>query len=103
MSSTSWSWSWTASTVPASRRFWVEGAAAIIKAVCEEPIALPSSVAPDCPKAIDAICARALERERERRYQTAAQLRAELVSAVRALEPDRLPEQALAELLTELF
>jgi serine/threonine protein kinase len=75
-----------------------------LKAICEEPIPLPSSVRPDYPKALEDVVLRALERQPSRRFQTAADMRRALL---RVLEDvgmnDALPEESLAKLMHECF
>jgi serine/threonine-protein kinase len=54
-----------------------------IRLVCEEPIPTPSSRCPDVPPALDAIVMCALDRDRERRFATAALFLEELECACR--------------------
>ncbi len=57
----------------------------------------PSSVKPDVPAGLEAIVLRALEKQPENRYQSAADLRADLLSSLRGEEPvapTRAPEMA---------
>jgi len=49
-----------------------------LKAINEDPIPPPSSVRLDVPEGIDAVVMRALQRDPERRYETAAEMAAEL-------------------------
>ena len=57
----------------------------------------PRSVSPDVPAGLEAIVLRALEKQPENRYQSAADLRADLLSSLRGEEPvapTRAPEMA---------
>jgi serine/threonine protein kinase len=56
------------------RLFWRGSDAATMLAVVESPIPAPSSVRGDLPDALDGVVARALERDRERRYSSAVEL-----------------------------
>jgi serine/threonine-protein kinase len=64
------------------------------------PIPTPSMVRPGIPAALDAIVARALERERNKRYPTAAAMAAELEQVV---HHERFVGQAVPRLLEQLF
>lgn len=55
-----------------------------IQQVLEEPIPLPSQVNGEVPAAFDPICAKALQRDVEQRYQTAAELAHDLEQVLRA-------------------
>lgn len=57
--------------------------------VSEQPKA-PSSVAPDVPEAIDRVVMKSLAKKRDDRYQTAAEMRTDLLAAVRG-EPVTAP------------
>ncbi|MBX3190615.1 MAG: protein kinase [Labilithrix sp.] len=73
-----------------------------MKAICEEPIVRPSRVLSTVPKAIDAVCARALKRTLEARYATAAAMRRELLPLA-TLPGAEEPRDRLAALMRELF
>jgi serine/threonine protein kinase len=70
------------------------------KMVLEAPIALPSSVNPEVPAAVDPIVMRALERKVDARYQTAGEMADDLEQAL--LEMRAAPD-ASRKLLTSLF
>lgn len=61
-------------SVPFERR----GKAATIDAVLHDPAPRPSTVNASIPAALDAVIARALEKDRERRYQAASKFEADL-------------------------
>lgn len=63
-----------------------------IAKVLEMPIPAPSSVVPDIPPALDEIAARALERNRDKRYQTARELAIALEDAMPPLPARRVGE-----------
>jgi serine/threonine-protein kinase len=70
--------------------------AAIANAVTKEPILPPTRVSPNVPDVISAICMRALSRPPEERYATAADMRRDLVAALRTIGADE-PETDLSE------
>ncbi len=63
--------------------------------VVEEP-PTPSSVAADIPEALDRVTLKALTKDRNQRYQTAAEFRADLEAAARGLEVAAPPVGAVA-------
>ena len=72
---------WEALTL--RRLFDGDGHAETIRRVLEEPIAAPSAIDPAVPAELDAIALRALERDPERRYQTARAMAADLEDVLR--------------------
>jgi serine/threonine-protein kinase len=77
-----------------------------MKAITKEPVTPPSRVVPDFPASLEAICLKALARSRDERYATAAEMRRDLLAAMRGLpasaqEPE--PSEALAALMREHF
>ena len=64
---------------------------------------VPSRLAAACPKTLDAICLRALARDPGQRYATAADMRRDLLTAVRASAGEGLPEEQLAETMLRIF
>ncbi len=75
---------------------------ATVRAVQRGPIPDPRTIAPDVPPALVAIVMRALERNREHRYATAAELRDALDEFVRASEAIDV-SKALADTLAHVF
>ena len=75
----------------------------MFKALCEDPIPHPSAVRRDLPVAFDAIVMRALARNPAERYESAAAMRRDLLSALRGIPGDELPEEELAHLMRKLF
>jgi len=74
-----------------------------MKAITEQRIPSPSEVVSDYPEALERVVMRALERDREARYPTAAAMRAELAEVARDLGAPALMEDRLAERMRELF
>jgi serine/threonine-protein kinase len=74
-----------------------------MKAICEQPIPRPSAVAEDYPRSLEVVCTRALAHDRRDRYATAAQMRDELLAAMRDLGVSGDPHEALASWLARLF
>jgi serine/threonine-protein kinase len=76
---------------------------ATLKAISEEPVVPPSRLSAACPKALDLICLRALARDPGQRYATAADMRQDLLTAMRATGGEGLPEDRLAETMLRIF
>jgi Protein kinase domain/PEGA domain len=85
------------------RLFKRDSKLAVLEAVCRDPIHPPSRVSPGCPPALDQIAMRALQREPADRYQSAAEMRRDLLAVVRELLGFGDPEEALSQLMGELF
>jgi eukaryotic-like serine/threonine-protein kinase len=75
------------------------------RAICEQPIPPPSAVAGDVPYPDDlaAITMKALARKRRERYQTALELRHDLLVAMRKLSARVAPEEDLSVVMHRLF
>lgn len=73
-----------------------------VRAVQFAPIPDPRSIAPEVPEALVKIFKKALERNREHRYPTAAALRDDLDAFVKPRHPEKVPAR-LSNLLDELF
>jgi len=74
-----------------------------LEAVCYEPIRKPSQVLKDYPPELEAIVMRGLEREPEKRYQTAAEMRRDLVRVAHSMSQGGLPEEQLNNAMHSLF
>ncbi len=74
----------------------------VVKAVTEEPIARPSAFEPEFPQYLERIIVKSLERDPNQRYQTAAQMRDELLQFL-AMRSDGRVRHQLGEYVTELF
>ena len=77
--------------------------AATLKAVLEHRIAPPSALVDNYPTRLETICMRALALDREDRYQTAMDMRRDLLEAARDLGADAMLEEALARTMRSLF
>ncbi len=75
----------------------------VFKAICEEPIARPSTVVSTVAPELERIIMRALEREPDARYATAADMRRDLLAFVSAHGGSDQAEHALATLMARLF
>jgi serine/threonine-protein kinase len=75
----------------------------VMKAICDEPIPAPTREVPDYPQSLERICTRALAREPNHRYESAAEMRNDLVAAVQELGLEGDPHEALASKLARLF
>lgn len=75
----------------------------VLRAVCEDPIPRPSRDRPDYPPFLEDICLRALSRDRDRRYPSAAAMRDDLIAATQLLLGATSPREALAAEMQRLF
>ena len=69
--------------------FQGKNSAAVVGAILHQAAGPPSELNPEVPAKLDEIIARALEKDPDVRYQTAADLRAELKRLRRDLDPNR--------------
>lgn len=76
---------------------------ATIDAVRKAIIPPPREIVPSLPKALADICMKALAKEREDRFQSAAELRRALLAFAATTEGNLLPEEELAALMGENF
>jgi serine/threonine-protein kinase len=76
---------------------------ATLEAIRREPLAPPSSIVPTYPRELEAVCTKALARDAQERYATAADMRRDLLGVLRALDDQHTPEDVLADLMAELF
>lgn len=86
-----------------TRLFKRSGQLDTLRAICEEPIVPPTSIVPDYPEALSRVVMRALERRRSDRYQTAIEMRRDLVSVIRSLPDGIACDEDLAKLMNHLF
>jgi serine/threonine-protein kinase len=81
--------------------------AATVHAIAHEPVTPPSRVVEGYPAALEAICLKALARNREDRYATAMDMRRDLLVAMRSLPAasgaSEDPSEALAKLMADSF
>jgi serine/threonine-protein kinase len=85
------------------RLFSRDTSLATLRAICDDPIRWPSQIDRRYPPVLEAVVRRALARDVEERYQSAAEMRRDLVGAMRSLGLDDVPEDALGDYLRELF
>lgn len=88
--------------VTLQRPFKRESDLATLKAVVGAPIPVPSSIRPQVPPALDAIILKAMERDLEQRYQSAAELADALAGFLVSQQYVR-SERSIAEFMTGLF
>ena len=72
------------------RAFEGETVAEIHDAILHQPAAPAHDANPNVPRALDAVISKALEKDRERRYQSAAEMSKDLARVQRQVEPSRL-------------
>ena len=75
----------------------------VLKAVCDDPLPRPSRDAPDFPPFLEDICMRALARDKDQRYPSAAAMRDDLIAATQILLGNIDPARALAAEMHRLF
>jgi serine/threonine-protein kinase len=84
------------------RAFKRSSHAATMTAILSEPAPKLTALRPDAPAELDAICARALSKEPEDRFQTAAEMRRELLAFIRKRTQEDTAEK-LGALMRNLF
>jgi serine/threonine-protein kinase len=75
----------------------------VMKAICDEPIPAPTREIEGYPVSLEQICTRALARDPDQRYSTAAEMREALLAAMQELGLEGDPHEALASKLARLF
>jgi Protein kinase domain/PEGA domain len=87
------------------RLFFRNGELATLRAILDEPIVAPSRLTEGYPRALERICLRALSRDPNDRYATAAEMRADLLLAVQELGQGAPADPAadLARRMRELY
>jgi serine/threonine-protein kinase len=88
--------------VTRKRLFKREHRLATLEAVWREAVIPPSRIA-HCPPELERIIMKALEKAPEARYQTAAEMRRELMMVIQQLHAAVLPEEAVSTLMYEIF
>ncbi len=89
--------------ITGKRLFARETTLSTMQAIVKGESISPAKINPECPPELAAVCLRALERSPEARYQTAADMRRDLVSTLKAIPFDDFPEEALANQMHFLF
>ncbi|MEM7678000.1 MAG: PEGA domain-containing protein, partial [Myxococcota bacterium] len=74
-----------------------------VQAVCNDPIPNPKIVVPDYPDELFRICQKALAREPADRYQSALELRRDLLAFMHADRTAPLPEELIAVFMQDMF
>ena len=74
-----------------------------VQAVCDDPIPEPSEAWPDYTPELHRICLRALARDPTERYQSAVELRRDLLAVVRADASAPLPEEVIGLFMQDMF
>ncbi len=76
---------------------------AVLEAVCREPIIAPSKVLEGYPEPLERVLMKALSRDLNERYASAAEMRRDLLGVMRQLDAPVAPEESLAALMHEIF
>jgi serine/threonine protein kinase len=74
-----------------------------LQAICHEDVVPPSRLVPRYPASLEAVVLKALSRDKERRYQSAAEMRRDLVAISRELNANKVPEEALSKVMHKVF
>ena len=74
-----------------------------LQAVCSEEVLPPSQLVTNYPPALEAVVLTALQKNKEDRYQSALELRRDLLEVSRQLNEGRIPEESLARVMHKLF
>ena len=74
-----------------------------LQAICHEEVLPPSKLVQNYPPELERIVLKALERDKDKRYQTAHEMRRDLVAVSRELNQGKLPEESLAKVMQKLF
>ncbi len=74
-----------------------------IAAICEDEISPPGKWVRDYPPELERVCMKALARDPDQRYPTAAAMRRDLLEVLRDIQPSPAPEEDLALRMRELF
>jgi serine/threonine-protein kinase len=76
---------------------------ATIQAICHTDAPSPAKLMANYPPPLEKICMRALERKRNIRYQTALEMRRDLLDVSRTLNEGKIPEESLSRVMHKLF
>ena len=74
-----------------------------LESVCNEAVLPPSQLVNNYPPELERICLRALQKDPNDRYQTALQMRNDLIALARSINKEKLPDRALAKVMRKLF
>lgn len=86
------------------RRLFKRGSEMLtFKAICEQRTARPSETMQGYPPELERVCMKALSRRREDRYQSALEMRRDLLGVARTLGLSDVPEEEIARLMRQLF
>ncbi len=75
----------------------------MITAILESPVEPPSVVCPDIPEALERVILKALEKNRDERYQTCAEMRRDLLGVIQQLQAAAMAEERLSHIMRGLF
>jgi serine/threonine-protein kinase len=75
----------------------------VMRAITEDPIPRPTHELPDYPPCLEKICVRALARDPDERYATAAEMREDLLAAMQELGLEGDPHEAIASKFARIF
>ncbi|MEQ8978850.1 MAG: serine/threonine-protein kinase [Deltaproteobacteria bacterium] len=74
-----------------------------LEAICSEDVVAPSKLVNNYPAELERIALKALQRDRNDRYQTALEMRRDLLALSQELNRGKVPEVSLAKVMHKLF
>ena len=86
-----------------TRLFKRNGHMPTLRAICDTPIVPPTSIVEGYPKELSDVVMRALERRPAARYQTAFDMRRDLLAVMQSLSNEVAPEEVLGQRMRALF
>ena len=74
-----------------------------LQAICHEEVIPPSQLVPEYPPELERVCLKALSKALDQRYQSAQEMRRDLIEVSRQLNGSKIPEESLAKVMRRLF
>ncbi|MCA9550812.1 MAG: serine/threonine protein kinase [Myxococcales bacterium] len=74
-----------------------------LQAICAEAVVPPSELVANYPAALEAVVMKALAKDKADRYQSALEMRRELLEVSRLLNEGKVPEESLGRVMHKLF
>jgi serine/threonine protein kinase len=74
-----------------------------LQAICSEELMPPSQLVSNYPPALEAVVMKALQKDKEARYQSALEMRRDLLEVSRQLNESKIPEESLSRVMHKLF
>ncbi len=74
-----------------------------LQAICSEAVVPPSKLVTNYPPSLEAVIMKAIARDRKDRYQSALEMRRDLLEVSRELNEGKIPEESLSRVMHKLF